>query len=250
MKELFKIENPHWNNILYNYTQTRDVYKELEKQMAHKLILSIEGPRRVGKTVLMQQLMNYLINLNVPSIDIFYHSFDRYSQDPIKVLLEYEKIRERSLRVGKTYVFFDELQKVEDWQTSIKIIYDNYPNIKLIISGSSLRQSKKESLAGRIIEYFIKPLSFKEYLLFTGKENLLNVKPDLLVNEYNIYLFKLRPWQRVELLVHSHVLLHSGRTGNGQPGLVDQCLVARSTAAEPCEISTYFRAKSKRRKKQ
>ena len=65
----------------------------------------------------MQQLMNYLINLNVPSIDIFYHSFDRYSQDPIKVLLEYEKI-EKIFRL-KTYVF-DELQKVEDWQTSIK----------------------------------------------------------------------------------------------------------------------------------
>ena len=193
MKEIFRIENPHWINILYNYEQTREIYSKLEQQMGHKLILSIEGPRRVGKTVLMHQLINYLIKSGVNPHDILYHSFDKYSQDPIKVLLEYEKVREKSLREGKAYLFFDELQKVNDWQTNIKIIYDNYPNVKLIISGSSLRQSKKESLAGRIFEYFVKPLSFKEYLLFSGKKNLLDVKEKLLINEYNIYLFKQYP---------------------------------------------------------
>lgn len=194
MKEIFEIENSHWNNIVYEYSITRDVYFDLEKQLNHKLILSIEGPRRVGKTVLMQQIINYLIKMKIKPIDILYHSFDNYSQDPIKVLLEYEKVRQKSLRDGKTYLFLDEVQKIKDWQTYIKTIYDNYQNIKIIISGSSLRQSKKESLAGRILEFFVKPLSFKEYLLFSNKTNLLTVAiDDLLINEYNIYLFKQYP---------------------------------------------------------
>ena len=49
MKEIFSIENPHWNNLFYDYDIIRDAYLELEKELKNKLILSIEGPRRVGK---------------------------------------------------------------------------------------------------------------------------------------------------------------------------------------------------------
>ncbi|PIU03211.1 MAG: hypothetical protein COT55_00055 [Candidatus Diapherotrites archaeon CG09_land_8_20_14_0_10_32_12] len=194
MIEIFKLENPHWEGSLYSYPERRIIYKELESSLKNNMILSIEGPRRVGKTVLMKQLINHLIENKTNSKDILYHSFDNYSQDPIKVFLEYEKVRGSSLRDGKVYLFLDELQKVNDWQTYIKTIFDNYQNVKIVISGSSLRQSKKESLAGRIFEFFVSPLSFGEYLVFADKKNLLNVEiNDVLLTEYNVYLFRQYP---------------------------------------------------------
>jgi len=208
MKEIFQIENSHWFNKLYDYKVTREAYFELESQLNNKFILSIEGPRRVGKTVLMQQLINNLIMAKVKPIDILYHSFDNYSQNPITVILEYEKLRGQSLREGKVYLFLDELQKVKDWQTYVKTIYDNYPTIKLVISGSSLRQSKKESLAGRVIEFFITPLSFKEYLLFSGKENMFGIEiNDLLISEYNIYLFRQYPDLAIDKSIDTKVYI-------------------------------------------
>ncbi|MEM5812060.1 MAG: AAA family ATPase, partial [Candidatus Aenigmatarchaeota archaeon] len=69
--------------------------------------------------------------------------------------------------VDKVYVFFDEVHKCKDWENKIKVYYDLNPNIKFFLSGSaSLIVSKKakESLAGRIYEFILKPLTFKEFL--------------------------------------------------------------------------------------
>ncbi|HOZ35889.1 MAG TPA: ATP-binding protein [archaeon] len=160
----------------------------------HKLILSIEGPRRVGKSVLIKQLINYLIEKKVPSTNIFYFSFDKLDKKILDTLKDYEELSGISLREEKTYLFFDEIQKIKDWQSDIKIIYDNYPNIKLVVSGSTLRVSKKESLAGRLVDFFVNPLSFEEYLIFSGKEKLLDSGMDYIFEkEYNNYLFRQYP---------------------------------------------------------
>jgi predicted AAA+ superfamily ATPase len=67
-------------------------------------------------------------------------------------------------------LFFDEIQKIEDWSSQIKVAYDLYPNIKIFISGSEslLIKTSKESLAGRMFEFKLRPLSFCEYLDFVG----------------------------------------------------------------------------------
>jgi predicted AAA+ superfamily ATPase len=48
----------------------------------------------------------------------------------------------------KVYIFLDEIQKVTDWQSKVKVYFDMYPNIKFFLTGSSsLYLQKKESLA-------------------------------------------------------------------------------------------------------
>jgi uncharacterized protein len=195
MFEIYKIQNQHWENKLYDFPIKRRILETLKRELLnHKLILSIEGPRRVGKSVLIKQLINYLIEKKVPSTNIFYFSFDKLDKKILDTLKDYEELSGISLREEKTYLFFDEIQKIKDWQSDIKIIYDNYPNIKLVVSGSTLRVSKKESLAGRLVDFFVNPLSFEEYLIFSGKEKLLDSGMDYIFEkEYNNYLFRQYP---------------------------------------------------------
>lgn len=195
MLEIYKIQNPHWENRLYDFPIKRKILDTLKKELlSHKLIISIEGPRRVGKSVLMKQLINYLIEKKVPSKNIFYFSFDKLDKNILDTLKDYEKLSETSIRDEKIYLFFDEIQKIKDWQSDIKIVYDNFPNIKIVVSGSTLRVSKKESLAGRMVNFFINPLSFEEYLIFSNKEKLLDSEVDFVFEkEYNNYLFRQYP---------------------------------------------------------
>jgi len=63
--------------------------------------------------------------------------------------------------------FQDEIQKAKDWQNQIKILYDTHPGLKIFISGSSslsLQKQASESLAGRLIDILVKPMSFSEFL--------------------------------------------------------------------------------------
>ncbi|MFA5049425.1 MAG: ATP-binding protein [Candidatus Micrarchaeia archaeon] len=194
MKEFLKIENIQWEGRSYEYPKKRKIIEKLKKEIKNKLIISIEGPRRVGKSVLMRQLIDYLIKNGELPVDILYHSFDEYYEDPLGIIKEYERIRGKSLREGKIYFFFDEIQKIKEWQKYCKVIYDNYPNSKIVISGSTLRGSKKENLAGRMIEFFIKPLSFEEYLDFSERGSVLKTGlEDGILEDYNFYLFRQYP---------------------------------------------------------
>lgn len=195
MFEIYKLQNQHWENTLYDFPIKRNILDVLEKELlTHKLIISIEGPRRVGKSILMKQLINFLIKEKVSPKNIFYFSFDKLDKKILDILKDYEDLTKVSLREEKIYLFFDEIQKINDWQSDIKIIYDNYPNIKIIVSGSTLRASKKESLAGRMVDFFITPLSFEEYLIFLNKEKLLDSKVDFVFEkDYNNYLFRQYP---------------------------------------------------------
>jgi len=87
------------------------------------------------------------------------------------------------LTAGKIYVFLDEIQKLKDWQEQLKLFYDLYPNIKFIVTGSAslvISKGVEESLAGRVYEFVLPLLSFREYLNFLGK-NIPRIK--------NIYNF-------------------------------------------------------------
>ncbi len=194
MSELLRQQNPHWEGGRYIYPLKREAYKTLLENLKNKLIISIEGPRRVGKSILMKQMIEELISNGTNPYDILYFSFDDYTLKVMQIVKEFEELKKQNIREKKYYLFFDEIQKIKDWQVYVKILYDNYPNLKLIISGSTLRVSKKESLAGRILEFFIKPLSFKEYLLFINKEKILNSDVDeTFLTEYKNYLFKQYP---------------------------------------------------------
>jgi len=205
MQEIIYFQNKHWQGAILDYPIKREIYQTLEKNLlSNKLILSIEGPRRVGKSILIKQLINFLINKKINVNDIFYFSYDDFKEDIFKLIKEYEIIRKKSISQGQLFFFFDEIQKISNWQEKIKIIYDNYPNIKIVVSGSTLRINKKESLAGRIFEYFVPQLSFKEYLLLSNNSNLLNATyDDAFIEQYKIYLKRQYPELAINSLIES-----------------------------------------------
>lgn len=74
----------------------------------------------------------------------------------------------------KVYIFLDEIQLIPLWQSIIKRYYDFNPNLKFIVTGSSSfsnRENKAESLAGRVFERYLPPLTFDEYCLFSKRDD-------------------------------------------------------------------------------
>ena len=153
----------------------RKSYFEISKYIDKRQIILIWGLRRVGKTTLLFQVISDILK-KTNSKKIFYFSFDEIAFDLKDVLESYQKlILNRTLDEMKetVYVFLDEIQKVKDWENKLKTYYDLYPNIKFFTSGSasvSLRKNARESLAGRILDFLLKPLSFEEFLEMNGRD--------------------------------------------------------------------------------
>ena len=139
-------------------------------------IISVTGPRRVGKSTLLKQIVSYLISEKSVDPDlIVYYSFD----DPTLYRAEmsggemFESLMSQMVDSGTPdkpiYFFLDEIQTLERWEQYLKKYFDlKYP-FKFIISGSAsspIFKRSRESLLGRVKDFHLLPFSFKEYLLF------------------------------------------------------------------------------------
>ncbi|MBU1110457.1 ATP-binding protein [Patescibacteria group bacterium] len=182
LKEIFR-QNKHWVNHgeffadIKNITVKRDLFDEIKPFLEKRQILSIVGLRRVGKTVLLKQIIQARLQKVDPE-SIFFLSFDQALLFGKIDLSDYlnaylSKIAPPKKRL---WLFLDEIQYAENWQHIIKRYYDTEPRIKFIISGSSslfLQKKSTESLAGRIYDFTLPVLSFKEYLELKGADLLL-----------------------------------------------------------------------------
>lgn len=178
LKEIID-QNKHWENkrsFFECQKHQRKLFFEVEKYISERQILSIVGLRRTGKTILLKQLIERLITKeNVDARCIFFLSFDAAlitSKLTLKKYLDVflEDIYQKK-GSEKIYIFLDEIQYIEKWQHVLKRYYDTHQNIKFIISGSSslfLKKKTTESLAGRIYEFRLDPLSFEEFLELSG----------------------------------------------------------------------------------
>ena len=133
------------------------------------------GPRRVGKTVMVYQAIQSLLDSGVPSKNILYLSLET----PIYTGLSLEKLLTLFKKIcghektSALYVFFDEVQYLKDWEIHLKSLVDSYRAIKFAVTGSAaaaLRLKSRESGAGRFTDFLLPPLTFAEYLNFVGKE--------------------------------------------------------------------------------
>ena len=170
----------------------REIYNEINKYMENRLMILLYGLRRMGKTTIMYQLIDELLN-KTDSKNILYFSFDdtNYGLDDIMEVYQNNVINKSFNNTGeKIYIFLDEVQKLKDFENKIKIYYDLYPNIKFILSGSasiSIRKRSNESLAGRIMSFYIEPLSFVEFL----EMNNFNIEE--IKHNYNLYKNEIMP---------------------------------------------------------
>jgi uncharacterized protein len=169
--------NPWWKSSEVPEELTgrhRNLLPKLISYLDYRQIILLYGIRRAGKTTLMHQLIDHILTQNkIPHFNILYFSFDLQDLSLDQIVEYYEvEILKNEIRSGKPiYFFIDEIQKLDDWANRIKILYDRYPNLKLVLSGSAalpLLKGTKESLAGRFFEFLVKPFSFDEFIAFKG----------------------------------------------------------------------------------
>ena len=175
--------NFHWQEgFFYNFPKERKLFNDLVKEIKSKQIISVIGLRRTGKTTILKQLIDHLIKSEkIKREHILFYSFDEEQPKIEQIIQDYEtRLGKDIFKIkDKIYIFLDEIQKLEKWQNQIKYFYDYYKNIKFFITGSSslfIKKQTQESLAGRIYEFILNPLSFEEFLVFRNKEELLEKK--------------------------------------------------------------------------
>ena len=149
--------------------QKRLAYYEALKTLTHKSIRRfavLSGMRRVGKTTILYQIIDHLIDKGVNPGNILYATFD----NPILKLVNAENvlsIYEAMYPITDTrYVFFDEVQYTDNWELWMKVIYDSRKDIRLIATGSAspvLEKGSADSGTGRWSVLKIPTMSFYEY---------------------------------------------------------------------------------------
>ncbi len=172
--------NPWWKAGFSIEYKPRDIYQSIQNYINERQIIAITGMRRVGKTTIMLQMVQELLQNKTDNEDILFFSFDDFRTIRLKTIVEtYQELLNKDLHTGYYYIFFDEIQKLEDWHEQLKRLYDHYPKCKIIISGSEslfIRKRTRESLAGRFFEFTVRQLTYKEFLRF---KNITIIQPDL-----------------------------------------------------------------------
>lgn len=135
----------------------RQIDKTIRSHFAsYRMALLLLGPRQAGKTTLLLRLF--------PN-----HQYLLVDNDPVFRLLEtydigaYRQVIDPNVEV----LIIDEIHLLSDPGRCAKIIYDQMPGLRLIITGSAalrIKNKTSESLAGRKIEHYLYPLTFPEYL--------------------------------------------------------------------------------------
>lgn len=129
-------------------------------------LIAIRGARGTGKTTMLLQHIKKTYGSD-PTIAL-YASLDHLYFSRHTLLDLADEFHKR----GGHYLFLDEVHKYERWSREIKNIYDGYPDLKIVFTGSSMLNilNAEADLSRRCVSYDLQGLSFREYLLF--KENI------------------------------------------------------------------------------
>jgi predicted AAA+ superfamily ATPase len=160
--------------------------RDIAVDLTTDLIVGIIGPRRSGKTYLCFQLMRGLLSGGTPRSNILYLNFEdekllgataRDADAMLDIFHEVSRIDGSS----KLYLFLDEIQNVQDWDAWVRRLHDTQKKIQLILTGSSSKLLSKDiatRLRGRVLNWEVFPLSFKEYLSWHGVEYTIATLPE------------------------------------------------------------------------
>ncbi|MDP1722870.1 MAG: ATP-binding protein [Candidatus Gottesmanbacteria bacterium] len=189
----------------------RDLFSLLKERILHReLITSLIGLRRVGKSTLLFQIIEEMFHDNVDPKSILYFSFEelpgRDLGDALKGIIDHQI--DQNLQ-KKSYLFLDEIQYVNNWNSILKHYFDLYPQLKFTITGSAslfIGTSAHESLAGRIQELVLRPMGYGEYLRLNSKENTSEHFMQYLAWGEFPYLEKLPDWAEKKEYVNEFIM--------------------------------------------
>jgi uncharacterized protein len=157
-------------------------YFVLKGEIESRPISAVGGPRQVGKTTLLYQLVEHLLASSVPPSHILFVNFDlpglsAAADSPLNDCLNTyaDRVLGHAWRKEKdrVYIFLDEVTKVENWHRDLKGWFDlRYPT-KFLISSSSLselRTGSAASLTGRISTHLLMTWKYVDVLIYLSKE--------------------------------------------------------------------------------
>jgi predicted AAA+ superfamily ATPase len=189
----------------------RDLFDKLKERILNReLITSLVGIRRVGKSTLLFQIIDNMLQNNFDPKSILYFSFEELPGkdlgDQLKLIIDHQI--DKNLQ-KKSYLFLDEIQYVNNWNSILKHYFDLYPQLKFIITGSAslfLGTSAHESLAGRIQELVLRPMGYGEYLRLNNKQDTPEHFMQYLAWGEFPYLEKLPDWAEKKEYVNEFVI--------------------------------------------
>jgi len=137
--------------------------RSIDKSIAWEArLIGIRGARGVGKTTLLLQHIKNTFADDFQSV--LYVSLDNLWFAERRLIDLAEEFHKR----GGVYLFLDEVHKYPDWAQTIKNLYDDYPDLHIVFTGSSLPEilDARADLSRRALMYELQGLSFREFLNF------------------------------------------------------------------------------------
>lgn len=154
-----------------NKLKERDIY--LRQLIAFKdtePVKVITGIRRCGKSSLLQLMQEHLLNSGVDKEQLIAINFESLEFQEMNYKEFYNYVKERIIKNKRSYLFFDELQRIDQWENAINSFRVDF-DCDIYITGSNsylLSSEYSTYLSGRYVEIKMYPLSFKEFIDFQG----------------------------------------------------------------------------------
>ena len=203
--DILKPYNPWWTDAATAFERVpdfrRDVFDVLYADVKSlPQMVSVTGPRRVGKSTLLLQCIKQLIasapdgpaqarrivyfSMQDPGLELPGFNQDKFFNDLVAAAIDASKH-------GVTYLFLDEIQRFPRWELYLKKYYDLRTPVRIIVSGSAstpIFRKSRESLLGRIKDFHVLPFSFREWFYVRVVAN----RPGISINQANASMHHMR----------------------------------------------------------
>ena len=225
-------------------TFTRYLYEKINWD--NRLIV-IKGAKGVGKTTM---LLQHILRAFTDKQKALYVSLDHiwFANHSVLDLAEYHYTH------GGTHLFLDEVHKYKGWQQEVKNLYDSYPGLHVVVTGSSMLRIE-ESLTGdlsrRHRQYTMEGLSFREYLLLEQVAQIPVLSLDTVLTDHFVQASQIT--SKVKVLQHFERYLETGfypfyrEEGDGIADrlqqVIDTIVTSEIPAVSNIEYDSVYKAK-------
>ncbi len=138
------------------------------------LVKILVGIRRCGKSVILNQIIDELKEKGIDQSHILYINFEFIEFEELQDYKKlYDYVKEHMKDKDMYYVFFDEIQNVDNFEKVINSLRASLDNISIFVTGSNSKLLSDEIstvLSGRYVSFQIYPLNYREYVALAGKE--------------------------------------------------------------------------------
>lgn len=153
--------------------------KVTETLLQSNKIVIILGPRQAGKTTLINEISRNLLDSAGKILKL-----NCDIEEDLKIINTTSIVGLKSILNNKRYLIIDEAQRMENSGLTLKIIHDEFPKLKVLVTGSSsfeIKNKMSDALTGRYYDFTLYPLSYRE---IGQKDNKHTLESILTYGEY------------------------------------------------------------------